>query len=76
VLKFYIIFHDPTPKNVFSKHENKAEFKCLDDSEVLSSDFPGLNDLDSLISLKKFTDPDDLIVPSTQMTNTSPFLWN
>ena len=25
----------------FSKHPNKAEFKCLDDSEVLSSDFPG-----------------------------------
>ena len=25
-----------------SKHQNKAEFKSLDDSEVLSSDFPGL----------------------------------
>ena len=36
-------FHDSTPKNFFSKHENKAELKCLDDSEVLSSDFPGLN---------------------------------
>ena len=24
------------------KHKNKAEFKCLDDSEVLSSGFPGL----------------------------------
>jgi hypothetical protein len=27
-------------------------------------------------SVKKFTDPDELIIPSTQMTNTSPFLWN
>ena len=26
--------------------------------------------------IKKSTDPDDLIIPSTQMTNTSPFLWN
>ena len=42
VLKFNMIFHDSTPKNFFSKHKNKAEFKCLDDSEVLSSDFPGL----------------------------------
>jgi hypothetical protein len=39
MLKFNMIFHDPTPKNFFSKHINKAEFKCLDDSEVLSSDF-------------------------------------
>ena len=42
VLKFNLIFHDSTPKNFFSKHKNKTEFKCLDDSEVLSSDFPGL----------------------------------
>ena len=42
VLKFNMIFHDPTQKNFFSKHKNKAEFKCLDDFEVLSSDFPGL----------------------------------
>ena len=26
--------------------------------------------------IKKFTDPDGLIIPSTQMTTTSPFLWN
>ena len=26
----------------FSKHQNKAEFMKLDDSEILSSDFPGL----------------------------------
>ena len=30
------------PKNIFSKHQNIAEFKNLDDSEVLSSDFPVL----------------------------------
>ena len=41
--KFNIIFHDSNPKNFFSKHKNKAESKFLDDSEVLSSDFPGLN---------------------------------
>ena len=40
--KFNIIFHDPTPKTFYSKYKNKAEFKCLDDFEVLSSDFPGL----------------------------------
>ena len=42
VLKFNMIFHDSTPKNFFSKHKNKGEFKCLDDSEVISSYFPGL----------------------------------
>ena len=42
VLKFNMIFHDSTPKNFFSKHKNKTEFKCLDDFEVLSSDFSGL----------------------------------
>ena len=29
-------------KIFISKHQNKAEFKNLDDSQVLSSDFPGL----------------------------------
>ena len=42
VLKSNMIFHDSTPKTFFSKHKNNAEFKCLDDSEVLSSGFPGL----------------------------------
>jgi hypothetical protein len=42
VLKFNIIFHDSTPKNFFSKHKNKTEFKCLDDFEVLISDFSDL----------------------------------
>ena len=35
-----MIFHDSTQKNSFSK-QNKVEFKNLDDSEVLSSGFPG-----------------------------------
>ena len=37
-----MIFHNSTQKTIYLKHKNKAEFKCLDDSEVLSSDFPGL----------------------------------
>ena len=72
---------------------NKDEFKCLDDSEVLSSGFPGLKtsaasmtsvastasmaSMTSTASLhQKITNPDDLIIPSTQMTITSPFYWN
>ena len=42
VLKFNVIFHDSINKLSFSKHQFKAEFKNLDDSEVLNSDFPGL----------------------------------
>ena len=42
VLKFHMIFHDSTGKNCFSKHKNEAEFKCLDDYDVLRGDFPGL----------------------------------
>ena len=40
-LNFNMIFHDSTKEKSFSKHQNKVEFKNLDDSEVLSSDFPG-----------------------------------
>ena len=42
VLKCNLIFHDSIPKVIFSKDQNKAEFKNLDDSEVPSCDFPGL----------------------------------
>ena len=42
VQKFNLIFHDSTPKNLYFKTKNKAEFNGLDDSEVLSNDFPGL----------------------------------
>ena len=39
VLKFKMIFHYSTQKIIFSKHQNIAEFKNLDDSEVPSRDF-------------------------------------
>ena len=39
VLKSNLISHDSTPKIMNSKHQNKAEFKNLDDSEVPSCDF-------------------------------------
>ena len=42
VLKFNMIFHDSSKIILFSKHQNKAEFKHLDASEVPSCDFPGL----------------------------------
>jgi hypothetical protein len=42
VLKFSMIFSDSTPIFFSSKHQSKAEFENLDDTEVLSSNFPGL----------------------------------
>ena len=42
LLKFNGIFCDSTQNSFFSKHTNKAEFNDMDDSEVLSSDFPVL----------------------------------
>ena len=45
MLNFDMIFHDSTPPNFFSKYQNKAEFKNLDDTCVLSYDFPGLESL-------------------------------
>ena len=42
VLKFNMIFHDSSKIILFSKHQNKAEFKDLDDSLGLRSDFLGL----------------------------------
>ena len=93
VLKFNMIFHDSSKLILFSKHQNKAEFKDLDDSLGLRSDFPGLRtstvsitstaSMTSVASMtstasihKKITDPNGWIIPDTQMTNTSPFLWN
>jgi hypothetical protein len=40
-LKFNMIFHDSTQKAYFSKNQNKAKFKNLEESEFLFSDFPG-----------------------------------
>jgi hypothetical protein len=37
-----MIFHESTKSIFFSKHQNKAEFKNLDFSKVLISDFPDL----------------------------------
>jgi hypothetical protein len=37
-----MIFHDSNIFLFFSKHQNKAELKNLDDSLDFSSDFPGL----------------------------------
>jgi hypothetical protein len=45
VLKFNLRFHDSTQKKLFSEHQNKPKFNNLDDSEVLSSDSPGLKAL-------------------------------
>ena len=42
MLRFNMIFFMIPPNIFFSKHQNKAEFKDLDHSEVLSSDFPVL----------------------------------
>ena len=39
VLKFNMKFHDSNKTKIISKHQNKAEFKTLDDSEVFSCDF-------------------------------------
>ena len=44
-LKFNLIFHDSTKINFVSKHQNKAEFENLVNSEVLSSDFQALEPL-------------------------------
>ena len=49
VLKFN---NDSTQKETFSKHKNKARFKCLDVSEVLSSDFPGLKTSEASMTSK------------------------
>ena len=42
VHKNEMVFHDSTPKFIFSKYQNKAEIQNMDDSEVLISDFSGL----------------------------------
>ena len=35
-------FHDSVKTFLFSKHQNKAEFKTLDDFELIHGDFSGL----------------------------------
>jgi hypothetical protein len=55
-----MIFH----KTWFSKHQNKAKFKNLDDSRVLSSNAPGLR-----ISAASMTSTDSV----ASMTSTASF---
>ncbi len=50
VLKFNMIFQNSTPQKIYLKHKNKAEFKCLDDSKVLSSDFSGLRTFEASLT--------------------------
>jgi hypothetical protein len=70
--KFNLIIHDSNKKYLFSKHQNKAEFRNLDDSAIIRSDFLGLgtcslnnlyrlNNLYSLNNLSGFNDLDSLI---------------
>ena len=42
VLKFRMMIYDSTQKFCFAKHQNSTVFNSLDDSEFLSSNFPGL----------------------------------
>ena len=82
-------------KEFFSKHQKKEDISPqiinLDDTEVLSSDFPGLSPASltsgafasSLASTaskaqfpQKLPDPDGLIINGTKITTTGNFLWN
>jgi hypothetical protein len=45
-----MIFHDSTKITFVSKHQNKAEFKNLVKSEVLSSNFSGLRNSAALVT--------------------------
>jgi hypothetical protein len=83
-----MISHDSTKTIFFQNIKIKAEFKNLDDSQVLSSDFPDLRtsaaSTTSMASItftvsfrqKKITDPDSWIIPGTKVTNSGPFLRN
>ena len=41
VPKFNMTYHDSTQKTFFQNIKKNAKFKCLNDPEVLSRDFPG-----------------------------------
>jgi hypothetical protein len=78
-----MIFHDSTKKMVF-KHQNKAKFKNLDDSGVLSSDFPGLTISTASMTLTastasfhaKNTEYYVSNNPATKMTYPGLSMWN
>ena len=54
-------------KNVPSKHQNKVEFKDMDDSEVFSRDFPVLRTSEASMTSTAST---------TSMTSTASFHEN
>ena len=66
-LKFNLIFHDSTKINFVSKHQNKAEFEHLVNSEVLSSDFSGLRTSAASVTLTAST------TSVASMTSTASF---
>jgi hypothetical protein len=66
------MFHDSNKKYWFSKHQNKSEFRNLDDSAFIFCDFSGLRTFEASMTskasfIKNVTDPDGWIIPSTQM---------
>ena len=66
VLKFSMIFPDSTPIFFSSKHQSKAEFKNLDDTEVLSSDFLGhISSETSMTSMASTTSVNKIMDTST-----------
>ena len=88
VLKFNMIFYDSTKKNFFQSI--KIKLMTLKSSVLLFQALKSLQPQwpqwpqqpqwpqwpQQPHFIKKSTDPDGLIIPGTQMTNTSPFLWN
>ena len=75
------------PKNFFSKHENKANsnvWMTLKSPVVIFQAWKPLQPKwpqwplwpQQQHFIKKSTDPDGLIIPSTKMTNIIAFLWN
>ena len=91
MLTFNMIFHDSNKKYLFSKHQNKAEsWMTLQSSVVIFQALEPLQPQWPLQPqqpqwpqwprrphfVKIFSNPDNWIIPSTQMIKTSPFLWN
>ena len=60
-------FHDSTKTFFFSKHQSKAKFKNLDDTEVLSSDFPDLRTSEASMTSTAST------ASAASMTSTASF---
>ena len=86
---FYYYYYYDSTKTFFSKHQNKAEFKNLDNSEVFSSDFQTLEtsaaSLTSSASAASLASTDSIVIfPKiflilmvwSSLAHTSPFLEN